>query len=148
MFWIDVSCVQLGTKREIYKVPVTCLLFRSCLCLMWWAHRARFVTPVWFSAETRWCKAAAHCAQQTGLLWVNEMYSPGWVRPWWTCIKGFSELVFRSMMWIIWSRCGCPGKVEVGVTLHSRKPPTIKAAFHVLSQCEPSWKQTALWGYV
>lgn len=125
---------------------MACLSFRSCL--MWWVHCAWFVTPVCFSAETHWCKAAAHCAKHTGLLWVNYMYSPAWVRPWWTCIKGFSELIFRSVMWIIWSRCECQGKVEVGVTLQSKKPPTIKAAFHVLSQCELCWKQRVLWGCV
>lgn len=92
--------LHLLRHRELSKVPMTCLLFRWCLCLMWWAHGARFATPVWFSAELHWCKTAAHCAKHTGLLagslWVNGMYPSGWVRPWWTCIKGFSELVLGA----------------------------------------------------
>lgn len=47
---------------------MVCLLFRRCLCLMWGAHCAWFVTPVWFSAETHWCKTAAHCTRQSRLL--------------------------------------------------------------------------------
>lgn len=144
--------IQQDTNRELYKVPMTCLLFRRCLCLMWWAHCAWFVTPVWFSAEIHWWKTAAHCTKQTGLLagsfWVNDTYPSGSVRPWWTCIKGFSELLLGAWCELYGAGVSARGRRRLVSHFTAESHPPSRLLFMCFANMNPTGNRRlseALW---
>lgn len=119
----------------MFDVVGTLRLIRYTCLVLSWNPLVQNCSPLY---EADWSLGRFILSKWYVSLWLSKTLMNLYQRIFWT--------PFRSMMWIIWSRCECQRKAEVGVTLHSWKPPTIKAAFHVLCQYEPYWKQKALWG--